>query len=174
MFAIATFRWTSLIDSRERCPPDIGRLPNAPSGDFCETGEAPHPETNIVTMFEERWRRLSIPFIIKFPYAWILQSDDGQTFVGQTGAVFLAMSAGNEDGKGDKVHFCARKELWDNEKGAWEIEYEVGNSDALAQLPKMAANGIDGGLDWESSSSEGDSITAFGAGYVVRALVKAL
>jgi hypothetical protein len=166
---VATYQWIHIIDSKDSKAPDIGTCPNSASGDFLETGKAPHPKTNIVTEYEEVWHPLSIPSAKTIPYAWILQSEDGATFLGKVGGVFQAMRA-DRDKLGKQKSFCARRELWDVEQEAWIIKYEVGDAESLRALPSLASGKNGEILAWESSSSEGDMVDVFGARFVVRAI----
>ena len=164
----AKYRWTHIIDSQGYTEPDIGSLPNSASGDFLESGTVPHPETKVPTEFEERWRTVSIPFSEKYPYAWILQSEDGKTFLGQTGGIFQSMTAGS----GGQSSFCARRELWDGQRESWVIRYEAGDENSLSHLPHMTPDDNGETFKWHTSSREGDIVNAFGGRYVIRALSK--
>ncbi|KAF2673058.1 hypothetical protein BT63DRAFT_466630 [Microthyrium microscopicum] len=165
-----TYQWTHDIDSQGYTEPDIGSLPVDPVGDFLETGTAPHPETGIVTKFEEAWRALSIPFSTEFPYAWILQSEDGRTFIGKAGGIFQAMRSGTK-GPGGMYGFCARREVWKGVEMKWIIKQETGHNSALGELKTLARNLGQEEFAWEGSSTEGELVNVFGDLYIVRALV---
>ncbi|OAL30881.1 hypothetical protein AYO20_08574 [Fonsecaea nubica] len=166
-----TCKWTHWIDSRGYTEPDVGSFkPASQSTDSIETGSMLHPETNIMTPYEEVWRTLPATFTYRFPSAWILRSVDGKTFLGQLGGDFLALKGGNE-GPAGMTGFCARREAWDDTKGAWITKYETGDEQNLQYLPRLAQetqNRAGKEMEWVEGSKEGDTVDIFGAQYIMQ------
>jgi hypothetical protein len=152
-----------------------------PATDTVETGSMLNPETNIDTPYEEVWRALHASSTDRFPWAWIVRSEDTskRTFLAQVGGDFLALKGGKEGPVGE-VGFCARRETWDSAKGRWTVKLEAGERDNLPSLPGMVAWEAKGGADgekntsktpaWVQSAKEGDVVDLFGDKYVVCAL----
>ncbi|KIW66906.1 hypothetical protein, variant [Phialophora macrospora] len=180
-----TCKWTHWIDSRGYTDPDVGSFhpvdpstcatPDTdPATDTVETGSMLNPETNIDTPYEEVWRGLQASSSDRFPWAWIVRSQDGRTFLSQVGGDFLALKGG-KDGPVGEAGFCARREHWDGAQQCWTVKLEAGERDNLPSLPGMAGNtdtDASKGPAWAQSAKEGDVVELFGEEYVLLALEK--
>lgn len=86
-----------------------------PNGDDLEYGEFDQKP------YEEVWRDVTDEISIDGgDRAWIVQSVDGNTFLGKVGGIYMGMSR-TEDG-----NFGVRKEVYDKTAGNWKIEFENG------------------------------------------------
>lgn len=88
-----------------------------------------------VTPYEEVWRAVPVAAAERFPYAWILESEEvgaggtafpGKEFLGKVGGEFLSMGS-VEGGK-----FWAKREVWRESEQMWEVKYEVGSEGVLS------------------------------------------
>jgi hypothetical protein len=138
-----------------------------------ESGKAIHPETSILTEYEEVWRAVPITSRETFQYAWILESLDGKTFLGRVGGVFQAMMVDIDD-DGKQQHFSARRQLWKGDNEDWITKYEVGNPKYLKFLPSISNQNKDHDFKWEAASSEEDVVDMNGSSYIIRAITKLL
>lgn len=150
-----TFQWTRIIDSFGSNQADEAAFSELPNGDDLETGT--FAKDGIPTAYEEIWRDVTETSAAESP-AWILQSNDGLTFLGRIGRVFLGMRQG-EDGS-----FGVRKEVIDDSKG-WEIVYETGPTQSIPRARDV--------LQEESTIVEattGGAAVVGGGRYAVRGL----
>ena len=116
----------------------------------------PHPETGVMTEYEEVWKNLKPAEGLK--HAWILQSVDGQTFLGRVGGGYMALRQG--EGKA----FGARREEWDS-NGGWTAKFKIGD---VTRVPSLADYGMEG-FEGEQTWKVGHNVEVFGEQYVVKA-----
>ncbi|KAM0546725.1 hypothetical protein ACHAPJ_010653 [Fusarium lateritium] len=119
-----TYRWTHIIDSLDLTVPDEAYFNKLPSGDDIEIGSTPCPHKDgAVTDYEEVWRDItSQPLTAS---SWILQSQDGTTFVGRVGNVYLAIR------KGADGSFSARRDTTKSLSDVWENLFESDTANIL-------------------------------------------
>ncbi|KAG0646856.1 hypothetical protein D0Z07_6491 [Hyphodiscus hymeniophilus] len=150
-------RWLKIIDSFGASEPDEASFTTLPNGDELETGSMPCPERGgAATKYEEVWRNLNPREGVE--HAWILQSVDGNIFLGRIGGGYMALREGKREG------FGARREEWDIANG-WNVKYEIGSVNGV---PSFAAHGKIM-FDKEESWKVGNIITISGNEYIVRA-----
>ena len=106
-----------------------------------EIGSTPCPRKGgIVTDYEEVWRDITSndPSDRR---SWIVQSEDGQAFVGKVGTIFLAI---RKDSSGT---FSVRREYLDVSAQTWHVSHEAGDAGLLpgaeAALKALEAAGED-------------------------------
>ncbi|PPR06379.1 hypothetical protein CVT26_004640 [Gymnopilus dilepis] len=124
-------RWIHIIDSRGHSEiPDEASFSKLPNGDVLERGRMPCPERGgEITEYEEVWR--VVEPLPGAKWAWILQSEDGKSFLGRIGGTYIAMREG-EEGK-----FAARREEWDDDEGFWMSFWELGEPKVQRELPSL-------------------------------------
>lgn len=149
-------RWIKIIDSLGPSDPDEGSFTTFPNGDDLETGSMPHPETGVVTKYEEVWRNLKPREGVK--HAWILQSVDEKCFLGRIGGGYVALR--EAEGK----LFGARREEWDVSEG-WSVKYKIGDVEGVPSLAARGKEAFDGEERWKI----GDNVEVLGEQYVVMA-----
>ncbi|CVK98832.1 uncharacterized protein FMAN_08414 [Fusarium mangiferae] len=156
-----TYRWTHIIDSLDLTVPDEAYFNKLSNGDDIEIGSTPCPHKDgAVTEYEEVWRDIT-PKPLNAS-SWILQSQDGMTFVGKVGNVYLAIK------KGADGSFLARKDTLNFSSNSWENVFRFDNASVLPRaddaIKAVEAAGRD--LDRGSSLQIGED------GFIVRAFKK--
>ena len=111
---------------------------------------------NAMTDYEEVWRKLAPRPGPK--HGWILQSVEGKTFLGRIGGGYLALS----EEHGHK--FGARSEEWSPEDG-WRVKYAIGDVEGVPSFAGAASEHLEGEVSWKV----GETVVAFGKGFIVRA-----
>ena len=118
----------------------------------------PYPErNNAVTEYEEVWRQLAPRAGVK--RAWILQSADGNCFLGRIGGSFMALCEGKEE-------FGARREEWDVDARRWSVKYAIGGVEGVPSFAGVGSEEFEGERGWK----EGENVKVLGKEYIVRAL----
>ncbi|KAF2798706.1 hypothetical protein K505DRAFT_392877 [Melanomma pulvis-pyrius CBS 109.77] len=149
-----TFQWTRIIDSFKSTQADEAAFETLPNGDDLETGM--FTKDGIPTAYEEVWRDVTED-TTGDSYSWIIQSNDGSTFMGKVGNVFLWM---RQDEKGS---FAARKEIYDESKGDWEMVFESGPAACVPKVEQVQSRVRAGG-------KAGEKVDVEKVEYVIRGL----
>lgn len=160
---IVTYQWTRIIDSTGVLDPDEAtwdwdKLGN---GDAFEAGTAVCPSRNDeLTSYEEIWRNITR----KGPLtsSWILQSEEGTTFLGLVGGTFLGIRS-NSDGS-----FGARREEWDPEQRSWSFKLERGHCVGIPEVEAVLKD-LPAQLSAENLRV-GATVSVAGVNYAVRAV----
>ncbi|KAJ4248417.1 hypothetical protein NW762_012754 [Fusarium torreyae] len=146
-----TYRWTHIIDSLDLTVPDEAYFNKLSNGDDIEIGSTPCPHKDgAVTDYEEVWRDItSNPLKTS---SWILQSQDGSTFIGRVGDVYFAI---RKDADGS---FSARKSTPKSSSDTWESLFESNTASVLPRADDAikAVEAVRQGLDRGSSVQIGD------------------
>lgn len=96
---------------------DEAAFKTVPNGDDLEYGT--FRKDGVPTPYEEVWRDVTAE-VAGDRNCWILQSDDGSTFLGKIGSVFLGMHQTMRE------NFAVRKEVFSESSGQWQTTFESG------------------------------------------------
>lgn len=146
-----------MIDSTGSTQPDEAHFKELPNGDDLEYGTFPKDGTTPVP-YEEIWRDVTKGDAKQS--AWILQSVDGNTFLGRVGDIFLGMRQEQDHS------FGVRKEVYNASEKAWKVVFETGPTRGVLQAIEVVKQ-IESVMRGTRTTT-GDEIVLCGRAYVVR------
>lgn len=156
-YVLEKYQWTRIIDSLGSTQPDEAAFKSLPNGDDLEYGT--FSKDGVPTSYEEVWRDVTEETSGERS-AWILQSNDGSTFLGKVGSVFLGMHQDEEK------NFAVRKEVYSESKRQWETVFENGS---VYVIPTAASTAqIDS--DVQNDGAPGGIVHVNDAEFVIRGL----
>lgn len=145
-----------MIDTTGSTQPDEAHFKELPNGDDLEYGTFSKDGTTPVP-YEEIWRDVTEG---DAKSAWILQSVDGNTFLGRVGDIFLGMRQEEDHG------FGVRKEVYNAAENVWKVVFDTGPTRAVLQAIEVVQQ-LESVMRGNRTTA-GKEIALCGRAYVVR------